>query len=375
MIDWSAIGAAWWLWAWSIFWQSTVLIGVIAIIDLLIRRWAWPQVRLALWSLVAIKLLLPPSLHLPTSMTAHWLDRGATPFIAQGIAHTLDTALSLDPGAQALLERAMTKRRGATAENGEWAMAAMVLWASVALGLMAALALRMRWTRGAFLAEPAAPGRIAELLHQAQRRVGVRRPVTLVSSERVSFPTVFGLMRPVVVLPAAPLASLKRDDVLNILTHELAHVRRGDLWLQTLLSLLQCIFWFVPLLPLARRRIYEVQELCCDLTVAGILREQTPGYARTLIEAARVFLSGSAPLACSHGFFSREAAVLSRLRALEGAPWRESGARRALAALLTLGVFLAAAPMGATSSDYECELPEVQCHGVDGAPGFGDPSA
>lgn len=32
------------------------------------RRWAWPQVRYALWLMVVVKLVLPPDLHLPSSI-------------------------------------------------------------------------------------------------------------------------------------------------------------------------------------------------------------------------------------------------------------------------------------------------------------------
>ena len=41
-------------------WQVSLLIIVIGAIDRLIRSWAWPEVRHALWLLVIIKLLVPP---------------------------------------------------------------------------------------------------------------------------------------------------------------------------------------------------------------------------------------------------------------------------------------------------------------------------
>ena len=45
-------GELWWSWMWPMFWQVGVLIGLVAGIDLLIRRRVWPQVRYALWLLV-----------------------------------------------------------------------------------------------------------------------------------------------------------------------------------------------------------------------------------------------------------------------------------------------------------------------------------
>jgi beta-lactamase regulating signal transducer with metallopeptidase domain len=46
-------------------WQVGVLVGIVWIADAAIRRWAWPQVRYALWMLVLLKLLIPPTLTSP----------------------------------------------------------------------------------------------------------------------------------------------------------------------------------------------------------------------------------------------------------------------------------------------------------------------
>ena len=58
----------WWDWMSAMFWQVGLLIILIATIDLLIRKWAWPQLRYALWSLVLIKLVLSPTLSLPSGL-------------------------------------------------------------------------------------------------------------------------------------------------------------------------------------------------------------------------------------------------------------------------------------------------------------------
>ena len=52
-------------------WQTAILIGIVWIVDLCIRKWAWPQVRYALWMLVLVKLLIPPTWTSPASITSH----------------------------------------------------------------------------------------------------------------------------------------------------------------------------------------------------------------------------------------------------------------------------------------------------------------
>ena len=58
----------WWHWMSAMFWQVGLLILLIAIIDLLIRKWTWPQLRYALWSLILVKLVLSPTLSLPSAL-------------------------------------------------------------------------------------------------------------------------------------------------------------------------------------------------------------------------------------------------------------------------------------------------------------------
>jgi hypothetical protein len=52
--------------AWPMLWQSSLLIGVLFALDLLLRRRLRPAVRYALWLVVLVKVLLPPSLAFPT---------------------------------------------------------------------------------------------------------------------------------------------------------------------------------------------------------------------------------------------------------------------------------------------------------------------
>ena len=71
------VGHLWWDWTASMFWQVGLLILVIACIDLLTRKWAWPQLRYALWSLILVKLILPPSLSLPSGLVPELQPRVA----------------------------------------------------------------------------------------------------------------------------------------------------------------------------------------------------------------------------------------------------------------------------------------------------------
>jgi hypothetical protein len=67
------IAQIWWQWMAGMFWQVSLLIIVVTLLDMAIRRWAWPRVRYVLWGLVFIKLIIPPTWQMPTSVVS-WVQ-------------------------------------------------------------------------------------------------------------------------------------------------------------------------------------------------------------------------------------------------------------------------------------------------------------
>src|SRR6266568_4381089 len=57
---------------WPLLWQSSLLIVGVFIADFFLRRKIRPSVRQALWFVVLVKLLLPPSFAIPTGI-GWWL--------------------------------------------------------------------------------------------------------------------------------------------------------------------------------------------------------------------------------------------------------------------------------------------------------------
>src|SRR2546423_130675 len=82
-------------------------------------------------------------------------------------------------------------------------------------------------------------------------RLGLRRPAELRSGPEVPSPLLIGLTRPAVMLPQALLSDGSRAELRGFLAHELAHVKRGDLWWNGLTSLAHGLFPFHPLVWLA----------------------------------------------------------------------------------------------------------------------------
>ena len=92
---------------------------------------------------------------------------------------------------------------------------------------------------------------------------GCDRPVTLLQSSHPSLLVTWGLARPKMILPSA--AGAWTDERARVvLSHELAHIRRGDWIVQLSAELLRAFYWFNPLLWVACRQLRLESEHACD---------------------------------------------------------------------------------------------------------------
>lgn len=153
----------------------------------------------------------------------------------------------------------------------------------VSLGILLTGLLRLAWL--ATHARRITRGRWHSLTEEISRAYDLRRPVALLQSDHPSLLVTWGLMRPKVILPSAADAwSDERARV--VLSHEFAHIRRGDWIVQLAAEFLRAFYWFNPLVWIACRRLRLESEHACDDEVMsrGV---EGPDYATHLIELAR----------------------------------------------------------------------------------------
>src|SRR5450759_2130080 len=79
------------------------------------------------------------------------------------------------------------------------------------------------------------------------------------------------------------VSSSSLDELEPLVAHELVHLRRNDSLVALLQTIVQCVWWFHPLVWWANRRIVEEREQCCDEGVIAGLGCQPARYARSLI--------------------------------------------------------------------------------------------
>lgn len=119
-----------------------------------------------------------------------------------------------------------------------------------------------RWIAGA---SPLKDGRILSIFEECTRQFGLRCWILALKSEDVAGPFLVGAVRPRLLLPRRFVESATDEDLQNVFCHELAHLKRYDVWTGWLMSFLLILHWFNPFLWLAIRLMNEDREQACDV--------------------------------------------------------------------------------------------------------------
>src|SRR6185503_600454 len=118
-------------------------------------------------------------------------------------------------------------------------------------------------------------------LRATARSMRLRRAPRVVISQRAPTPHVIGLLRPVIVLPTDP--HLSTAELRMALDHEMAHVRRADLWLGLVPGLARVLFFFHPLVRMAVREYVVAREAACDVAALAAGPHEPSDYGRLLL--------------------------------------------------------------------------------------------
>jgi beta-lactamase regulating signal transducer with metallopeptidase domain len=161
-------------------------------------------------------------------------------------------------------------------------------------------------------------------LAKAQKRMGFKNGTALLTSDELTSPISWGLMRPVILLNTD--ATRARGEAEAIIAHELAHVAGLD-WAKLMLARLAvALFWFNPLVWLLAREAHQLREEAADDAVLGANIEDTE-YANLLVGIARHECRGL--LLGAHGVAPARNSLARRVRrVLDAASARAPGGWR-----------------------------------------------
>ena len=181
-------------------------------------------------------------------------------------------------------------RRASAAVPSPAAIAAVIETTWIAGAVISLLILVVGFCRLAWVASSArrvTDGRWFDLAIAVASGYGLRRPVAILQSDHPALLVTWGFVEPKVILPRA--AQEWTDARIRVvLSHELAHVKRGDWLIQMIAEIARAGFWFNPVMWIGCRRLRLESEQATDDVVlhAGIDGSE---YAAHLLDLARAF--------------------------------------------------------------------------------------
>ncbi|KRE92376.1 hypothetical protein ASG89_33265 [Paenibacillus sp. Soil766] len=257
-------------WILSVSIMATITVVFIMLIQRILHKRIKPRWHYLMWLLVLVRLLLP--WHLESNLSIYnWLSYPDT-------IHELDSAVEIgtqeelavgDSLANILYKYAMYV----------WVLG-IILFAIYTFVINRKFALKVTKE-----IRPITDIGIVQLFAQSRQLMSIHKPVTLVISDKLSMPTLFGFRNPCLIIPQSVINSLNHEQLRHVFLHELAHCKRNDIGVNWVMQFLLIIHWFNPVLWYAHQRMREDQEIASDaLALSYIEPAKREEYGYTLIQ-------------------------------------------------------------------------------------------
>ncbi|MBU3128970.1 BlaR1 family beta-lactam sensor/signal transducer [Clostridium tagluense] len=126
---------------------------------------------------------------------------------------------------------------------------------------------------------------IKVLLEGCKKDLNINHSINIVRIDGDRCPAIFGFINPYILIPDGIEEKITQDEMRYILLHELAHYKRKDMAVSLLISLLQLIYWFNPIIYYGFYLMKKDMEIACDGHVLSkINEEEIKGYGLTIIK-------------------------------------------------------------------------------------------
>ena len=279
--QWAWMGSSsFWNEAWTAglvnhLWQSTVLAGVALLLTLALKK-NQARVRYWVWMIASAKFLLPFSLLMDAGSRLRSMI--AAPVARPTFSLAIEQATAPIQSAQRMAT--------ATAHAEHFAWLPLFLLAVWFCGVVLIAA---KWLRGWMRIRTAV---------RSSKATDIAADVPVLVTASLLEPGVFGILRPVLLLPEGILDRLQPEQLRAIVVHEMCHVRRRDNLTFAVHMVCQAAFWFHPLTWWIGGRLIEEREHACDEAVLEGGGEAEV-YAEGILNVCKFYVES--PLACAAG--------------------------------------------------------------------------
>ncbi|MHC4464363.1 MAG: M56 family metallopeptidase [Planctomycetota bacterium] len=192
------------------------------------------------------------------------------------------------------------------------------------------------------------PENLAQSIAALSERLGMPGFLRVFASPFARLPIAVGYFRPMVLLPLTMLTQLPAEMLDAIIAHELAHIRRFDLWVNVFQRAVETFLFYHPVVWWLSNRLRNEREFCCDELAAEATGSRST-YASALEYVGRASLAAT-KLVLVVDFSQPREAILARVRHVLGMSSPPKLARDWLAGILTLVAVVVLGIVGHTTA-------------------------
>ncbi|MBE7105417.1 transcriptional regulator [Bacillus cereus] len=287
--------------------MASILVGLILCVKILLRNKLTPRWQYMLWMILIVRLLLPWSPDSSYSIYSILSYSNGTPVIFHQDPVTVSPTKermqgSVDIGDTKVITNEDTYTSSSTQKDEEskkqthnnekqddvtfsFYTILLYIWLAGIIILSFTTIIMNRRLLLYIKKQPViTEQRIVKIFKNCKQSMSVQQDIPLLLAGKISSPTVFGFIRPKVLLSIVHMKVLDEQQLRYIFHHELAHIKRRDVGVNWLMHGLLILNWFNPILWYAYACMREDQELACDaFALTFIDSEEKLAYGHTII--------------------------------------------------------------------------------------------
>jgi len=289
--------------------QASILICLILAAQLALRRVLAPRWRYWLWLLLLARLAMvwaPQSSLSVFNLIPSWQERSShlvsgTPPGSATPEQVLSSRDEVSPAATGATAEPTTVTPDA--RNAGFSLRELFRQTSFPFGLISLLwLLGVLVFSGYALSEnvslltrvkrerPLTDQKVLDLLEDCKATMKIHAPMAVIETPKVKSPSLFGFVRPRLLLPEGTIETMSPGELRFVFLHEMAHLKCYDIVINWVATVLQVIHWFNPLVWYAFYRMRADCELACDAMVLSHSEQsESQEYGRTILNLLERF--------------------------------------------------------------------------------------
>jgi bla regulator protein BlaR1 len=161
---------------------------------------------------------------------------------------------------------------------------------------------------------------INKLLNDCKKVMKIKREIHLLTTEKTRAPALYGFINIRILVSKGYMERLSEAEIKYIFLHELSHYKRKDILINWVLTILQIIYFFNPLIWYAFKKVHEDCEIACDAEALRYINEEEYyGYGSTIIKLIKLYSeSNFIPITAGFGknksSYKRRILMINRFR-------------------------------------------------------------